>query len=125
MATATSGSLPRVRRCTPGRLPRRSAADSAAARVRTRWMSIVGTELTVVHERRAWPRIGRAAAAVSVVTYLIVLRWHRSLMWTMYDLEVYRAAGRAASPGANIYQQTFGTLRLPFTYPPFAALLFA
>jgi alpha-1,2-mannosyltransferase len=41
------------------------------------------------------------------------------------DAAVYRDAGAAALRGVPIYGSGFGRAGLPFTYPPFAALLFA
>ena len=41
------------------------------------------------------------------------------------DAVVYRDAGAAALHGGPIYGTGFGAASLPFTYPPFAALLFA
>ena len=41
------------------------------------------------------------------------------------DFGVYRHGGAAMLHGADLYALRVGTLRLPFTYPPAAALLFA
>lgn len=38
------------------------------------------------------------------------------------DLAVYRTAGQAVLDGSNLYDESFNA-RLPFTYPPFAALV--
>ncbi|WP_254922855.1 glycosyltransferase 87 family protein [Rhodococcus sp. OK302] len=38
------------------------------------------------------------------------------------DLAVYRTAGQAVLDGSSLYDSTFNA-RLPFTYPPFAALV--
>jgi alpha-1,2-mannosyltransferase len=45
--------------------------------------------------------------------------------WQQSDAVVYREAGLAVRHGAALYGQTFGVAHLPFTYPPFAALVFA
>ncbi|GIH20973.1 glycosyltransferase 87 family protein [Rugosimonospora africana] len=45
--------------------------------------------------------------------------------WQQSDAVVYREAGAAVRHGVALYAQTFGTAHLPFTYPPFAALVFA
>ena len=41
------------------------------------------------------------------------------------DFGVYRAGGLALARGADVYAIHVGALRLPFTYPPAAAVLFA
>ena len=44
------------------------------------------------------------------------------------DLDVYREGGRALLRGENLYAQSYvldNGFSLPFTYPPFAAALFA
>ncbi|MFD7161523.1 glycosyltransferase 87 family protein [Kribbella sp. NPDC059898] len=70
-------------------------------------------------------RVRRQAIPVLAATMLPVLcllLWHP---WnaTMGDLRVYHAAARAFVHGQDIY--TIPGLGLGFTYPPFAALLFA
>lgn len=40
------------------------------------------------------------------------------------DLEVYRDAAGVVAGGASLYDTPLGQLGLPFTYPPFAALIF-
>ncbi|MFE7741649.1 glycosyltransferase 87 family protein [Nocardia sp. NPDC057455] len=59
------------------------------------------------------------SAAIAVVEFAV----HRgSELWAV-DLAVYRAAGAALSDGHSVYASPSG--KLPFIYPPFAALLFA
>jgi len=48
-----------------------------------------------------------------------------ALHHTQVDFDVYRNGGVAMLHGADLYALRVGTLRLPFTYPPAAALLFA
>ncbi len=53
------------------------------------------------------------------------LLWsHMGHGWGFVDLSVYREGGRAALDGAHLYALRFPGA-LAFTYPPFAALLFA
>ncbi|MGI8663805.1 MAG: glycosyltransferase 87 family protein [Acidimicrobiales bacterium] len=73
---------------------------------------------------RRWVVLGALVATASVAAYLGVLHWHSRVLWTMYDLEVYRGAGQAAGPSVDIYELRLGELALPFTYTPFAALVF-
>ena len=54
--------------------------------------------------------------------------WHfvsASLHEHQVDFSVYRRGGAAVLHGADLYAVRVGSLRLPFTYPPAAALLFA
>src|SRR4029077_13645506 len=48
-----------------------------------------------------------------------------ALRYDQVDFGVYRHGGTAMLHGADLYALRVGTLRLPFTYPPAAALLFA
>jgi alpha-1,2-mannosyltransferase len=60
--------------------------------------------------------------ALVVVTGLVCLNaGYQHTLWTMLDLAVYRLAGTHLAHGVSIYSPTPG---LPFTYPPFAAMLF-
>jgi alpha-1,2-mannosyltransferase len=61
--------------------------------------------------------------AVSIVVYLVIARLRSHQMWIMIDLQIYRAAGDAARHGYGVYNQTYDA-GLPFTYPPFAAVVF-
>ena len=58
------------------------------------------------------------AIAASAITIVVVLRWS-----PMVDLDVYRLGARSATNGARLYDVRFDE-SLPFTYPPFAALVF-
>lgn len=76
--------------------------------------------------RRAIPVwIGVAAFVVSVTVYVLMTA-HMFGSWYHSDASVYRAAGRLVwdRPG-SLYHERLASPRLPFTYPPFAALLFA
>lgn len=68
--------------------------------------------------RRRWV----ALPAVAAVCALIATGYRMLSAVNSVDLDVYRAAGHAVLTGGNLYDGTF-TGDLPFTYPPFAALL--
>ncbi len=73
--------------------------------------------LTRVDPRRAW-----AVVAAGALLWVCV----RSFGSGMLDLRVYLAGGEAWRAGADLYASTFdGPDGLPFTYPPFAAMLFS
>src|SRR5947208_7515106 len=50
---------------------------------------------------------------------------HPQVYWQQTDAQVYRDAGAAVLHHRDLYRLALGPARLPFTYPPFAALLFA
>jgi alpha-1,2-mannosyltransferase len=89
-------------------------------------------------ERGAWLLLGAGAAAfaLAVALYAVYAKTH-PYKWTLdpVDLAVYRAGGlivRHIQPEYNphayapLYQWTgYGSLKLPFTYTPFAAIVFA
>jgi alpha-1,2-mannosyltransferase len=57
---------------------------------------------------------------------MLALAWVRYPSWfNMIDLQVYRAGGSAVLHGQPLYAAHPAGSQLPFTYPPFAALLFA
>lgn len=65
---------------------------------------------------------GALFAAAGLALALLTIHWSRYPV----DLAVYREAGRVVAHGGNPYAPSFGrTLRvpLPFTYPPFGALV--
>jgi alpha-1,2-mannosyltransferase len=68
---------------------------------------------------------GAAAFAVSVGGWVALVAGNPGVYWQQTDAVVYREAGLAVRHGAALYAQTFGPAHLPFTYPPFAALVFA
>jgi alpha-1,2-mannosyltransferase len=74
------------------------------------------------------PRRATVAAvlfAVSVAGWVALVRGDPQLYWQQTDAIVYRDAGAAVLHGHPLYPVVFGPFRLPFTYPPFAGLLFA
>lgn len=64
-----------------------------------------------------WFRIALAACVLVVTVDLV----YQLSLWTMLDLGVYRRGGLAIVNGDDLYGSSSG---LPFTYPPFAAVLF-
>ena len=75
---------------------------------------------------RTWALV---AAAVGVLALAeLPVAWHYLVSWPQdqwqVDLEVYREAGRSILYGRPVYEHmTESPQLLPFTYPPFAALL--
>lgn len=68
---------------------------------------------------------GAAVVAASVVgAWALGMVYGRDPQW-MLDFQVYRAGGLAVRHGAALYDVTATAQRLPFTYPPFAGLVFA
>ncbi len=84
---------------------------------------------TVAHRVAGWPRAARVALAVVVVLLAAALPVLRYLVfWPLdqwqVDVEVYREAGVSVLTGRPVYQaMTEAPQLLPFTYPPFAAVL--
>ncbi|WP_157984855.1 glycosyltransferase 87 family protein [Lentzea terrae] len=77
----------------------------------------VGQRVTKVHLRWVW-----AVVAAGVLVFVSV----RSAGPGLLDLGVYLEGGRTWRSGADLYGPDFqGPGGLPFTYPPFAALLFS
>lgn len=73
--------------------------------------------LTRVDLRRVW-----MIAAAVLLTWVFV----RSFAGGLLDLRVYLAGGEAWRNDVGLYRENFeGPLGLPFTYPPFAAVLFS
>jgi alpha-1,2-mannosyltransferase len=68
-------------------------------------------------------RLAPLALILSLALHaLAVAHWTRGLT-ALYDLEVYRAGGRAIVDGTSLYDRdVFWVLK--FTYPPFAAVVF-
>jgi alpha-1,2-mannosyltransferase len=63
--------------------------------------------------------------AASVAGWVALVASRPGTYWQQSDAVVYREAGVAVRHGAALYAQAFGAAHLPFTYPPFAALVFA
>jgi alpha-1,2-mannosyltransferase len=75
------------------------------------------------------PRRTTAATAVlfgaSLTGWITLVVTNPDRYWRQGDALVYRAAGAAVWHGEPLYPALFGPAHLPFTYPPFAGLLFA
>lgn len=69
--------------------------------------------------------VGVVLAVVSVTGWVVLIAADPAHYLQQGDAVVYRDAGAAALRGDPIYGTGFGPVGLPFTYPPFAALLFA
>ena len=64
------------------------------------------------------------AACAAAVSWLFVVHLGATPSQRLVDLDVYRGAGRAVLHGRDLYSFVgHAPQRLPFTYPPFAALL--
>lgn len=74
--------------------------------------------------RRAAPRPTVAAAVLLLVSLAALTVLFLVQRFPMADILVYRAEGRAAAQGTDLYGFTVTEWELPATYPPFAALLF-
>jgi alpha-1,2-mannosyltransferase len=63
---------------------------------------------------------------VAVIGYVLLVHASPQYYWTQIDTAVYRDGGIAVrNQSAMLYALRLGAAKLPFTYPPFAALLFA
>lgn len=85
-----------------------------------------------------WYQLFPLFISITIVTALIVdfSSWNSPQGFRLaylIDLDVYRKGGQALLSGENLYGQDYvvgdprhsGSITLPFTYPPFAAALFA
>jgi alpha-1,2-mannosyltransferase len=72
--------------------------------------------------RRVWAAFTLLVASVGIYVAYAFLK-KDSLLW-MIDLRVYHSAGEIALRGGALYDTTFGS-GLPFTYTPFAGIVFA
>jgi alpha-1,2-mannosyltransferase len=77
-----------------------------------------------VGRRWSWLAGSVLAAGCSLLAYIAAVRLRAPHMSAMFDLGVYRAAAAAAAHGHRLYDVRFPPIHLPFTYTPFAALLF-
>lgn len=69
--------------------------------------------------------VAAVALAVSLMAYTRLIERFPAECWVLEDLDVYRLGGRVALHDGPLYTDTFRSNKLPFSYPPFAALLFA
>jgi alpha-1,2-mannosyltransferase len=74
----------------------------------------------------AWLIAAVALFLLAVAGYALLVHASPQYYWKQIDTAVYRDGGIAArNQPAMLYALGLGPVRLPFTYPPFAALLFA
>jgi alpha-1,2-mannosyltransferase len=69
--------------------------------------------------------VGVVLAVVAVTGWVVLIAAYPAHYLQQGDAVVYRDAGAASLRGEPIYGTGFEQAGLPFTYPPFAALLFA
>jgi alpha-1,2-mannosyltransferase len=74
---------------------------------------------------RAWRPAAAALALITSLTALVVAGLVQPNWFGMIDLAVYRSVGAAVLHGQPLYSAHPAGSLLPFTYPPFAGLLFA
>ncbi len=74
----------------------------------------------------AWLVAAVALFLLAVAGYALLVHAYPQYYWKQIDTAVYRDGGIAArNQPAMIYVLRLGAAKLPFTYTPFAALLFA
>jgi alpha-1,2-mannosyltransferase len=85
------------------------------------------TSVTARFSTPAGRRLVFIVAAIIAVGLSFPILWHQThtaQYWRLVDLEVYREAGRSVLDGRSVYDlRTAPPQLLPFTYPPFAALI--
>jgi alpha-1,2-mannosyltransferase len=69
--------------------------------------------------------VGGVLFCVAVGAYLALAALRPADFWLMNDLKIYRLAGLVAQRSGPLYQVRFLRGGLSFTYPPFAAAVFA
>src|SRR5204862_7102544 len=88
------------------------------------------TTLPPVRARQRSPLVIDVAVACVVLAASLIPMFAWRYNWHVpIDLGVYRAGGDAVIHGKTLYGHAFGArynmpIRLPFTYPPFAAIVF-
>src|ERR1700740_2043846 len=74
----------------------------------------------------AWLMAAVALFLLAVAGYALLVHAFPQYYWTQIDTGVYRDGGIAVrNQPTMLYALELGTAKLPFTYTPFAALLFA
>jgi Glycosyltransferase family 87 len=80
----------------------------------------------VAYRPAAWVMAAVALFLLAVAGYAVLVHAFPQYYWTQIDTAVYRDGGIAArNQPAMLYALELGPAKLPFTYTPFAALLFA
>ncbi len=72
-----------------------------------------------------WLPAGVAAAAVSATLWNELASRYPSTYRSFLDLAIYLGGGRALLDGHDLYTRDYTGVHLPFTYPPFAAMVFS
>ena len=74
----------------------------------------------------AWLIAAVTLFLLAVAGYALLVHVYPQYYWAQIDTAVYRDGGIAVrNRPAMLYALEFGAAKLPFTYTPFAALLFA
>ncbi|MCF2527537.1 glycosyltransferase 87 family protein [Yinghuangia soli] len=74
---------------------------------------------------RLWLPLGLVLAAAAATAWVWTVRHQPDWLWRLIDLQVYDAAGDTLQRSQHrLYTRRFGDGKLPFIYPPFAALVF-
>lgn len=68
---------------------------------------------------------GLPAAAAAIWVWLAWMDSHRLSMASPLDLQVYYDGGKALRTSSHLYTANYTWVHLPFTYPPFSAMVFA
>src|SRR5215472_11995733 len=86
-----------------------------------------GSDVAVTRIRpAAWLMAAVALFLLAVAGYALLVHASPQFYWTQIDTGVYRDGGIAVrNQPAMLYALELGAAKLPFTYTPFAALLFA
>ncbi|WAL63902.1 glycosyltransferase 87 family protein [Amycolatopsis cynarae] len=113
-------------------------ARGAAVGAVTTWGGAVLGSVSVGRWAARWARIGpdtaeaaryRRSVPAALVATLVPMAVLACIVGGALDLHVYRTGGTAWLKGISLYAPEFGLLvpggPLPFTYPPFAAIVFA
>ncbi|NUS55753.1 MAG: DUF2029 domain-containing protein [Streptomycetaceae bacterium] len=74
---------------------------------------------------RWWLPFGLLVAATAATAWVLTVRHQPDALWRLIDLGVYNDAGHSLERAQHrLYTHRFGEGKLPFIYPPFAALVF-
>ena len=67
--------------------------------------------------------LGLAAFAAVLSIWALAVNQNSNQLWLMLDLRCYYEAGHQALHGPGLYTHLYSPIRIPFIYPPFAALV--
>src|ERR1039457_4913486 len=118
---------PPSRTSTPARSPVRHTSGPRADDRHPRASAAYQRARAVTRIRpAAWVVAAVALFLLAVAGYALLVHASPQYYWTQIDTAVYRDGGIAVrNQQAILYALEFGAAKLPFTYTPFAALLFA